>query len=75
MSRRHGIGSELVRQCFDRARAENLPLVVCAEPEAHPFFTAIGFQDTEHADIDLSQWASLYSGFGTFRLTGMIWSP
>ncbi|KAJ5825312.1 hypothetical protein N7474_002450 [Penicillium riverlandense] len=74
-SRRHGIGSELVGKCFEKAKAANLPLVICAEPEAHPFFTAVGFKDTKHVDIDLSPWAPPYSGFGTFRLTGMIWSP
>jgi hypothetical protein len=64
-----------VQVCFDNAKAEGLPLVVCSEPEAHDFFLALGFKDTRHFDIDLSKWAPAYSGFGMFRLFGMIWSP
>jgi hypothetical protein len=61
--------------CFDKAKEEKLPLVVCSEPAANDFFASLGFKETEHADIDLAQFAPKYSGFGMFRLTGMIWEP
>jgi hypothetical protein len=60
--------------CFDRAKAEGVPLALCSEPAAYDFFVKLGFRDTRHVDIDLSKWAPAYSGFGMFRLAGMIWS-
>ncbi len=70
-----GIGSRLVQICFDRAKAEELPIVVSSEPAAYDFFIKLGFRETKHVDMDLSKWASRYSGFGVFRPAGMIWSP
>jgi hypothetical protein len=58
---------------FDKAREEGLPLVVCSEPAAHDFFQVLGFKETNYAEIDLAKLAPKYSGFGVFRLTGMIW--
>jgi N-acetylglutamate synthase-like GNAT family acetyltransferase len=43
--------------CFDKAKEEKLPLVVCSEPAANDFFASLGFKETEHADIDLAQFA------------------
>lgn len=45
--RRRGIGRLLMEQCLARARAENIPVVVCAEPAAYSFFVALGFRDRE----------------------------
>ena len=73
--RRQGIGRQLVQICFDRAKAEGLPLAVSSEPAAYDFFVNLGFKDTKHADFDLSKFAPANSGFGIFRLSGMIWSP
>ncbi|KPM45626.1 hypothetical protein AK830_g951 [Neonectria ditissima] len=73
-SRNRGVGSQLVQVCFDRARTAGIPLALCSEPTAHDFFVNRGINDTGHVDIDLSQWAPAYCGFGTFRLTGMSWS-
>ncbi|KAJ5201383.1 uncharacterized protein N7498_006046 [Penicillium cinerascens] len=70
-----GIGSKLVQLGFDRARAEGIPFAVCAEAPAHEFFIKLGFKDTTHYDIDLRKYAPAYSGFGIFRLSGMMWRP
>lgn len=72
---RHGIGSELVQLGFDRAKAEGIPLAVCAEAPAYEFFVKLGFKDTIHCDIDLQKYAPANSGFGVFRLSGMVWRP
>lgn len=72
---RNGIGSKLVQLGSHRARAEGIPLVVCAEAPAYEFFVKLGFQDTRHCDIDLRKYAPANSGFGVFRLSGMIWRP
>ncbi|KAJ5965712.1 hypothetical protein N7481_012426 [Penicillium waksmanii] len=72
---RHGVGAKLIQLGFDRARAENIPFALCAEAPAHGFYVNLGFQETKRADIDLSKYAPAYSGFGVFRLTGMIWYP
>jgi ribosomal protein S18 acetylase RimI-like enzyme len=74
-NRRRGIASQLVRQCSDKAKAEGVPIVVMAEPAAYEFYSQLGFRETKHVDIDLRQWAPPNTGFGNFRLYGMIWSP
>lgn len=56
-SRHQEVGSQLMRICFDRAKADGVPLVVCAEPAAYDFFVKLGFKDTRHVDIDLQKWA------------------
>ena len=55
-----------------RAEDAALPLSVCSEPGAHKFFLTLGFKDMKHAEIDLRNWAEENSGFGVFRLTGMV---
>ncbi|KAI9745019.1 MAG: hypothetical protein M1818_001297 [Claussenomyces sp. TS43310] len=70
--RRSGIGSQLMRLAMDKAGEARLPLSVSSEPVAHGFFLSLGFKDTKYADIDLTKWAEENSGFGVFRLTGMV---
>ncbi|KAL1857233.1 hypothetical protein Plec18167_004711 [Paecilomyces lecythidis] len=70
---RQGVGSSLLQLGFDRARAEGLPLVVAGEAPAYGFFDTVGFKETRHIDIDLRKYTPANSGFGNFRLTGMIW--
>jgi predicted N-acetyltransferase YhbS len=72
---RKGIGSKLVQLGFDRAHAEGIPLTICAEAPAYEFFNKLGFEDMTHYDIDLRKYAPANSGFGIFRLTGMVWRP
>lgn len=71
-SRGQGIGARLVREAVERAKAAGVPLTVSVEPAAYDFFGKLGFKDTRHVDFDLSKWAPSYSGFGVFRLAGMI---
>ena len=73
-SRKQGIGSQLIQVALDKAKAAGLPLALCAEPPAHAFFLKQGFTDTSAADIDLSQWAPEYCGWGIFRISGMSMS-
>jgi len=70
--RRKGLGSKLVKMCIEKAKSEALPLVVLSEPEAHGFCLKLGFEDTQQADIDLRKWAPELSGFGMFRVWGMV---
>lgn len=72
---RHGVGSKLVQLGFDRAKAEGVPLAVCAEAPSIPFFDKLGFKETVHFDIDLRKYATANSGFGMFRLAGLMWHP
>ncbi|KAM0426072.1 hypothetical protein ACHAPT_008703 [Fusarium lateritium] len=71
--RQKGIGSLLVEEAFRRAHVERIPLSVDTEPAAYNFFKNRGFRDTKHVDIDLRTWAPPYSGFGIFRLSGLLW--
>ncbi|RFU34901.1 hypothetical protein B7463_g1493, partial [Scytalidium lignicola] len=68
-SRNHGIGSQLVQMCFDKAKAEGVPLTLSSEPEAHDFFVKRGFEDTRHVDIDLILRASLEALLGPIAVT------
>jgi GNAT superfamily N-acetyltransferase len=70
--RQKGIGSLLLQEAFRRAHAARVPLALCSEPAAYNFYKNRGFQDTKHVDIDLRLWAPPYTGFGIFRLSGMI---
>ncbi|RSL68755.1 hypothetical protein CEP53_002456 [Fusarium sp. AF-6] len=70
--RRRGVGSLLLQEAFRRAHAAGLPLALCSEPAAYNFYKNRGFRDTKHIDIDLRLWAPPFTGFGIFRLSGMI---
>jgi N-acetylglutamate synthase-like GNAT family acetyltransferase len=70
--RHRGIGSHLIKLAIEQAKAAGLPLFLQSTPEEHRFFLKQGFRDTKHADIDLRQWAPPNSGFGNFRLSGMV---
>ncbi|KAJ5353378.1 hypothetical protein N7452_002352 [Penicillium brevicompactum] len=72
---RQGLGSRLLHLGFNRAKAEGLPVTVGAEAPAHGFFDKLGFRETTHVDIDLREYAPPHSGFGIFRLTGMVCKP
>ncbi|KAJ6178164.1 hypothetical protein N7519_008625 [Penicillium mononematosum] len=72
---RQGVGSSLLQLGFDRARAQAIPLATAAEAPAYGFFDKLGFKETRHVDIDLRKYAPENSGFGIFRLTGIIWKP
>ncbi|CBF83282.1 hypothetical protein AN3162.2 [Aspergillus nidulans FGSC A4] len=73
--RRRGIGRDLVRHVFAKAKAAGVPVAVSSEPQAYAFFTEMGFEETKSVEMDLAQWAPSYSGFGAFRLRSMIWNP
>lgn len=60
---------------FKYARSEDLPLFVTSEPEAQGFFDKLGMREIKHVDMDLSKYAPPYTGFGLFRMIGMVWSP
>ncbi|PPJ55468.1 hypothetical protein CBER1_08018 [Cercospora berteroae] len=67
-----GLGSRLLQRGLAEVRAAGVPLCVCSEPAARPFFDKFGFVEVVHADMDLSVWAPPHTGFGVFRLTGMV---
>lgn len=62
----------MIKAAAEKAEAMGLPLVACSEPAAVPFYAACGFKETAHGDIDLAQFAMPMTGFGIFRLTGVI---
>jgi GNAT superfamily N-acetyltransferase len=71
--RNRGIGTRLIKLCVSKAKAEGLDLAIGAEPQVHKLLLKLGFQDTVHVDFDLAQWSKdEYSGFGIFRLWGMV---
>lgn len=70
-----GLGSQLLQHAFAQAKAARIPFCVCSEPAARPFFDKHGFTEVVHANMDLSTWAPPHTGYGNFRLTGMVWRP
>ncbi|KAF4626815.1 hypothetical protein G7Y89_g11342 [Cudoniella acicularis] len=70
--RRRGIGSQLIHMAIEKSEKEGIPLSVGVEPEAHEFFLKMGFKDRTLGDMDLSAWAPAFSGYGVFRLWGMV---
>ncbi|KAK5636277.1 hypothetical protein RRF57_011989 [Xylaria bambusicola] len=70
-SRGQGIGSWLLQIVQEAAGSAKLPLIICSEPNHHDFFVSRGFKDMEHVDIDLTEWAAPWSGYGVFRITRM----
>lgn len=73
--RRQGIGRTLMQPLLDRSKEEGVPIVTQAEPAGYEFFKSLGFKDTVGADFELAQFAPPKSGFGIFRLQGMIREP
>ncbi|KAL3490071.1 hypothetical protein BJX62DRAFT_207940 [Aspergillus germanicus] len=73
--RGRGIGKVLMKYVLDKAKSLNIPVALSSEPQVYSFFKKWGFQDTKHVDFDLVRWAPPHSGFGVFRLAGMIWYP
>ncbi|TVY81310.1 hypothetical protein LSUE1_G003357 [Lachnellula suecica] len=70
--RRQGIGSQLIRMAVVKAQNAEVPLAACSEPQVHEFLLKHGFKDTKHVDVDLGKWAPEFSGFGIFRISGMV---
>ncbi|KAL2863198.1 GNAT family N-acetyltransferase [Aspergillus lucknowensis] len=70
-----GIGIRLMELVFSKAEALGLPVALSSEPQVYDFFIKRGFKDTKYVDFDLAKWAPPYSGFGMFRLAGLIWYP
>ena len=70
--KRRGIGKTLMKAAMDRAVEEGIPVATQSEPAAYQFFKSLGFTDTVGADFDLAKFAPPNSGFGNFRLQGMI---
>lgn len=70
--RGQGLGQSMLSHVVNKAKSEGLPVVLVSEPQAYGYWVKKGFKDTKHLDIDLEQWAAPYSGFGTFRLSGMV---
>ncbi|KAL4884886.1 acyl-CoA N-acyltransferase [Aspergillus karnatakaensis] len=69
------IGARLMEHVFNKSRSLGVPIALVSEPQVLDFFLRQGFRERKYVDIDLAQWAPANSGFGDFRLTGMIWYP
>ncbi|KAH8671698.1 hypothetical protein BX600DRAFT_252515 [Xylariales sp. PMI_506] len=67
-----GVGTQLVKFSLERAAAQGLPLFLSSVPSAAGFYRKLGFRNTDHVDIDLSQWTPEHGGFGIYRLQGMV---
>lgn len=61
-----------MQSAIEKSKQEGIPLAAHAEPAAYQFFKSLGFKDTIRAEFDLAQFAPPHSGFGSFRLQGII---
>ncbi|OJJ00779.1 hypothetical protein ASPVEDRAFT_40305 [Aspergillus versicolor CBS 583.65] len=73
--RGQGLGQSLLSHVANKAKIEGVPVALVSEPQAYGYWEKKGFTETEYRDIDLAQWAPPHSGFGTFRLSGMVLNP
>ncbi|KAL4969879.1 GNAT family N-acetyltransferase [Aspergillus stella-maris] len=73
--RGQGLGKRLMEHLFNKSKSLGIPIVVSSEPQVYEYFKKQGFKDVNHVDFDLARWAPPYSGFGTFRLAGIVWDP
>lgn len=73
--RLRGIGTQLMHQLIEKSEETKIPIFIKTEPEAYKFLLRMGFKDTKHVDEDLSKWSEEYTGYGIFRLSGMIRIP
>lgn len=69
-----GIGKELLRWGFENLHLEKCPIWLNTML-AHSFYRQFGWEEVDVVDVDLSQWAGAYRGFGVHRLYCLLRQP
>lgn len=72
---RMGIGSALFRYAFENLGADEVPIWLVTQMRGRAMYLKHGFRDVEVIDIDLSEYAGPFQGFGVQRNICMIRQP
>jgi len=72
---RKGIGSALFRYGLQTLGADEVPIWLVTQMRGRAMYLKFGFQDVDVIDIDLSEYAGPYQGFGIHRNICMIRQP
>lgn len=72
---RLGIGSALLRYGFEELGADELPIWLVTQMRGRAMYLKSGFEDADVLDIDFSEYAGPYRGFGVHRSICMVRQP
>ena len=72
---RKGIGSALFKHGFENLEADKLPIWIVTQMRGREMYNKFGFEDVDVLDIDYSEYAGPYRGFGVHRSICMIRQP
>ena len=72
---RNGIGSALFRHGFETIGADKVPIWIVTQMRGRAMYLKFGFQDLDVIDVDLSEYAGPWQGFGVQRNICMLRQP
>ena len=72
---RNGIGSALFRHGFENLGADEVPIWIVTQMRGRAMYLKFGFQDLDVIDVDLSEYAGPWQGFGIHRNICMLRQP
>lgn len=72
---RNGIGSALFRHGFENLGADEVPIWIVTQMRGRAMYLKFGFQDLDVIDVDLSEYAGPWQGFGVHRNICMLRQP
>lgn len=70
-----GIGSALLRHGFDDLGADQVPICLVTQLRGREIYLKFAFEDVDVIDIDMSDFAGPYRGFGIHRNVFMVRQP
>lgn len=72
---RKGIVSAMFRYAFDNLGANEVPIWIVTQMRGRAMYLRLGFQDVDVIDVDLSEYAGPWQGFGVQRNICMLRQP
>ena len=72
---RQRIGSALFQYALDRLGADEVPIWLVTQMRGRAAYLSFGFHDLEVIDVDLSEYAGPWKGFGIQRNICMLRQP
>ena len=75
MFQRQGIGSALFRYGLEKLGADESPIWLVTQMRGRAMYLRFGFEDVDVVDIDLSEYAGPFQGFGVHRNICMVRQP
>ena len=72
---RMGIGSALLRYGFENLEADKVPIWLITQMRGRAMYQKFGFEDFDVLDVDFSEFAGPYRGFGVHRSICMVRQP